>query len=511
LVVVTMSRMCRTLQAGISAAALTLAFSGSAVAADSPLIAAIKNQDHNAARALLKQPARASQAEPDGTTPLHYAAEAGDLQLVQMLLKAGAKPVANRYGTTPLELAAERGDAPVIDALLQGGADAKGANREGETYLMTAARSGSLEAMRMLLARGADPNAQEGWYGETALMWAASQNHAQAIKLLIEAGAKTDTAGKKMTFARKVSGQTTLPVGSMTALMYAARVGALDATKALIEGGAPLDTQDPDGTTAMVLAIINGHYELAAMLLEKGANPNVADSAGMGALYAAVDMHTLQFMHGRPRSKAPDQLSSLDMVKLLLAKNPDLEQKLKTPLLRRHNSTSTQSLGDGTTPLMRAAYTGDVEVMRLLLAKGADKNVRQKNGTTLLMLASGFGRRGDHNADAQEYEAGTPAELLAGVKLCVEELGLDPNAVNDQGDAALHVAHSGDIARYLVAHGARVDTKNKRGQTPLAIAFLRKDRSNRQLRPDVVVALRELDGGATPGEALKAASSEPQP
>ncbi len=504
--------MTRTLQAGITAAALTLAFSGSAAAADSPLIAAIKNQDHDAARALLKQPARASQVEIDGTTPLHYAAEAGDLQLVQMLLKAGAKPVANRYGTTPLELAAERGDAAVIDALLQAGADAKGANREGETYLMTAARSGSLESMRLLLTRGADPNAQEGWYGETALMWAASQNHADAVKLLIEAGAKTDTAGKKMTFARKVSGQTTLPVGSMTALMYAARVGALEATKALIAGGAPLDTQDPDGTTAMVLAIINAHYDVAAALLEAGANPNVADSAGMGALYAVIDMHTLQYMHGRPHAKASGQLKDIDLIKLLLAnKKTDIEQKLKTPLLRRHNSTSTQSLGDGTTPLLRAAATGDVEVMRLLLAKGANPKALQKNGTTILMLASGFGRRGDHNADAQEFEAGTPAELLAAVKLCIEELHIDPNAVNDQGDAALHVAHSGEIARYLVEHGARVDTKNKRGQTPLAIAFLRKDRSDRQLRPDVVAALKELDNGATPAEALKVTSTGPQP
>jgi ankyrin repeat protein len=507
----TMSRTRRSLQAGISAAALTLAFSGSAVAADTPLIAAIKNQDHNAARALLKQPARASEPEADGTTPLHYAAQAGDLQLVQMLLKAGAKPVANRYGTTPLELAAERGDAPIIDALLQAGADPKGANKEGETYLMTAARSGSLDAMRLLLTRGADPNAQEGWYGETALMWAAAQNHADAVKLLIEAGAKTDIAGKKMTFTRKVSGQTTLPVGSMTALMYAARVGALDATKALVEGGAPLDQQDPDGTTAMVLAIINAHYDVAAHLLEKGANPNVADSSGMAALYAAVDMHTLQFMHGRPHARPSGQLTEMDLIRRLLDKGADVNQKLKTPLLRRHNSTSTQSLGDGTTPLMRAAFTGDVEVMRMLLAKGADKDLRQKNGTTLLMLASGFGRRGDHNADAQEFEAGTPAELLAAVKMCVEELGIDPNAVNDQGDAALHVAHSGDIARYLVAHGARVDTKNKRGQTPLAIAVLRKDRSDRQLRPDVVAALKELDNGATPAEALKVTSSGPQP
>ena len=111
------------------------------------------------------------------------------------------------------------------------------------------------------------------------------------------------------------------------------------------------------------------------------------------------------------------------------------------------------------------------------------------------MLASGFGRRGDHNADALEFERGTPEELLRAVKLCVDELELDPSAANDQGDTALHVAHSADIVRYLAAHGARLDAKNKRGQTPLAIALLRIDRSNRQLRPETVAALKELDGG----------------
>jgi ankyrin repeat protein len=129
----------------------------------------------------------------------------------------------------------------------------------------------------------------------------------------------------------------------------------------------------------------------------------------------------------------------------------------------------------------------------------------------MLMLASGFGREAITTPTRSSTRRGTPAELLAAVTVCVEELHIDPNAVNDQGDAALHVAHSGDIARYLVAHGARVDTKNKRGQTPLAIAFLRKDRSDRQLRPDVVAALRELDNGATPAEALKVTNSGPQP
>jgi ankyrin repeat protein len=470
-------------------------------------VSAIKQQDRRTALALIRQRTLVKQAEPDGTTPLHWAAEAGDLELVTALLRAGATNAANRYGTTPLELAAENGDPKVVDALLQAGADAKSASPEGETLLMTASRTGNLETMRLLLARGADPNAQERWFGETALMWSAAQNHADAVRMLLEAGAKVDLAGKKMEFARKVGGQTTLPVGAMTPLMYAVRSGAYAAAQALVEGGAKLDAQDPDGTTATILAIINGHYDVAAMLVEKGANPNIADSAGMAALYAAVDMHTLPFMHGRPYPKPSGRLGVEDMVKVLLAHGADLNQKLKSPLLRRHNSTSTQSLGEGTTPLLRAAASGDVALMHLLLKAGADPAAKQKNGTTMLMLASGFGRRGDHNADALEYEKGTPAELLAAVKVCVEELHLDPNIANDQGDTALHVAHSGDIVKYLAAHGARLDAKNKREQTPLSIALSRTDRSNRQLRPDVVAALKDL---GAPGEPPKSATAAQQ-
>ena len=491
--------MCRWCSAGLVLALLAGAVQ--TAHAESALVSAIKKQDRRAALALIRQRTLVKQAEPDGTTPLHWAVEVGDVELVTALLRAGATNAANRYGSTPLELAAENGNPKVVDALLQGGADAKAASPEGETVLMTASRTGNLETMRMLLAHGADPNAQERWFGETALMWAASQNHAEAVRMLLEAGAKPDLAGKKMEFPRKVGGQTTLPVGAMTPLMYAARSGALESARAIVDGGAKLDAQDPDGTTATILAIINGHYDVAAMLVEKGANPNVADSAGMAALYAAVDMHTLPFMHGRPYPKPSGKLGVEDMVNVLLAHGADTKQKLKSPLLRRHNSTSTQSLGEGTTPLLRAAASGDVALMHVLLKAGADPTAKQKNGTTMLMLASGFGRRGDHNADALEYEKGTPAELLAAVKVCVEELHLDPNIANDQGDTALHVAHSGDIVKYLASHGARLDAKNKRDQTPLTIALSRIDRSNRQLRPDVVATLKDL---GAPGEPPKA-------
>jgi ankyrin repeat protein len=193
-------------------------------------------------------------------------------------------------------------------------------------------------------------------------------------------------------------------------------------------------------------------------------------------------------------------------VKVLLDHKADPNQRLKTATLRRHNSAGIQSLGEGTTPLMRAAYTGDVALMRVLLDGGADPKLTQKNGTTMVMLAAGFGRRGDHNADSQEFERGTPEELLRALTLCVE-LGLDVSTANDQGDTALHVAAGAAIVRYLVEHGARLDAKNKRNHTPLDAALARKDKSDRQLRPDAVAALRELGGETAASQSVSTAKS----
>lgn len=467
-------------------------------AADSTrLIDAIKSGNRSAIRVLAKQAQLVNVREPDGTTPLHWAARADDLETVRLLLGAGADAqAANRYGVTPLALAAVNGNPAVISALIEAGADVNAALPEGETVLMTASRTGKPEALALLLDRGADVNVQESWLGETALMWAAAENHAEAVRVLLAHGAKPDVHSYVTSYKRRVQGQTILPRGGFTALMYAARENAADAARVLVENGADANQGDPDGVTALLLAIINAHYDLAAMLIEKGAGVDIADTTGMTPLYAAVDMNTLQFMHGRPTSRPSGRSTPVDLVKLLLGRGAKPDLALKAPTLQRHNNAPNQSLGEGTTPLMRAAKSGDVTMMRLLLTSGADPQLKQKNQNTLLMLAAGFGRKFNQNADAQEYEVGTEAELLEAVKVCVE-LGLDVNATNVAGETAMHMAAGESIVRYLASHGAKLDVKNDQGRTPLDVAILRKDGSGRQLLPGTVTAFRELGAAAT--------------
>jgi ankyrin repeat protein len=479
-------------------------------AAEPPrLIDAIKSGNRTAIRSLVKQPGVVTAREADGTTPLHWAVRVDDLDTVRLLIGAGADAQAgNRYGVTPLALAAVNGNPSIVEALLKAGADANASLPEGETALMTAARTGRPEALAMLLDHGADVNAQESWLGETALMWAAAQNHADAVKVLLAHGAKPDVHSNATSYKRRVQGQTVLPRGGFTALMYAARENALDAAKVLIDGGAGLDQGDPDGVTPLLLAIINAHYDMAALLVEKGAGVNVADSTGMTPLYAAVDMNTLQFMHGRPTSRPSGRLLPVDVVKVLLARGAKPDLALKTPTLQRHNNAPNQNLGEGTTPLMRAAKSGDVTMMKLLLAGGANPKLTQKNENTLLMLAAGFGRKFNQNADAQEYEVGSEADLLEAVTLCVS-LGLDVNAVNAAGETAMHMAAGESIVRYLAAHGAQLDVKNKQGRTPLDVAILRKDGSGRQLLPGTVTAFRELGAAATLDAAARPPIEQP--
>jgi ankyrin repeat protein len=442
---------------------------------DTRLIDAVKSGNAEAVRALLKNRALVNTPEPDGTTPLQWAVRADDLPIVQALLTAGANAKApNRYGVTPLELAATNGNPAMIAALLKAGADTTAIKPGGQTILMTAARTGNPDVVRILLEHGGvDVNARETSYGETALMWAAAENHPAAAKLLIEHGAEVDARSTKLNYPKDRFGLegviTILPHGSWTPLMYAARQGSLGAARVLADMGADLNLTDPDGTTALVLAIINSHYDTAALLVVKGADPNLADSTGMSPLYAAVDMNTLGEVYGRPPGqRISGDTTALDLMKLLLQHHAKPNAQLRSPTLYRAHTPGEPTLGEGATPLMRAAKNGDAAAMRLLVENGADPALAQKNHTTALMMAAGFGR--GLGVFASDYA--TEAQMIEGLKVLLDR-HVDVNAVNDNGQAALHFAalSSDATVKLLAEHGAQLDIKDKQGRTPLDFAL----------------------------------------
>jgi ankyrin repeat protein len=374
---------------------------------------------------------------------------------------------------TPLHLAAVNGNVAVMRDLLDAGADANAVLREGETVLMTAARTGTAESLTLLLDRGAKVDARDRWYGESALMWAAAQNHGDAVSVLIARGAPVDSRSTLQNIANRRAGQNILSLGNWTPLMYAARENALDSGNALVKAGANLNLVDPDGANALVIAIINAHYEFAAMLLDAGADPNIVDTeAGMGALYAAVDMHRLAVGHGRPNPKPVGLMSAVDLVKKLLEKGADPNRRLKKAILQRHHTAGDATLAEGATPFLRASKSGDIEMMRALVAGGADAKLTMPNGSNALMYAAGLGWRNGSPA-APSYDQGTDEEAVEALRFLLG-LDFDINGTNDAGDTALHAAISGRgseaIIAFLVAQGANPEAKNKRGQTPLSLA-----------------------------------------
>jgi uncharacterized protein len=496
---------------------LTLQLSASA--AGPTLVEAVKRGDANAVRALLRQRVDVNVPEADGMTALHWAVQGNDPAMVRALLDARANvKAASRYGIQPLTLAATNGSASIINLLLKAGADPNTTTEAGEPVLMTASRTGNLDTIRQLIERGADVNARERWLGETALMWAAAENHEAAVRALAAAGAdinarSTTLEPPVLEFPRSGGPNSPFPRGGWTALMFAARQGSIDAARALAELRADLDAvalpqtdiplkpedlrnvEQGIGTTALVFAIINSHYDLAAMLLEKGAKPNVADASGFAALYAAVDMNSLQWVQGRPAPILRDRLDAVDLVKVLLDKGADPNARLKSrPLKRHHDAGSTMNFGEGATPLLRAARTGDVAVMKLLLDAGADPFATLPDKTTSLMIASGLGYGGLRGEGIRIVVPTVDSAVEAAALLL--DRGVDPDAFNTAGNTALHGAvNRGDaVVKLLASRGASLGIKNKAGFTPLDQAMGRGGRGGRGgvVRESTAALLRQL-------------------
>ena len=238
--------------------ALLSALTFAARGAELRLIDVVKAGNREAVGALLKAPTAAAAVnapEADGTTALHWAVRADELDIARLLVGAGANAnAANRYGLTPLSLAAANANAAMVKLLLEAGADAKATIRQGETILMAAARTGNPEAVALILSHGADVHAREQTLGENALMWAAAENHPEVVKLLVARGADVNARSSNIAWPKDRFGLegvlTILPHGRWTPLMYAARQGSLGAARTLVDAGASLNLVDPDGTTA---------------------------------------------------------------------------------------------------------------------------------------------------------------------------------------------------------------------------------------------------------------------
>jgi len=489
-----------------------------------PVVAAVKRGDHAAVESLLRDRAEVNRPQADGTTALHWAVQNNDLELVTMLLRAGADVTArNRYGLRPIALAAINGSAPAIDALLKAGADPNTTTEAGEPVLMTTARSGSVDGVKQLLAAGAHVNAREAWFGETALMWAAAENHGDVVRALVAGGAEVNARSTVLDppvleFPRSGGPNSPFPRGGWTPLMYAARQGAIDAGRALVDLHAdvnavalpqtdvPLKPEDREafahgvGTTALVYAIINVHYDFAALLLEHGADPNISDIAGMGALYAAVDMASLQWTQGRPAPILLDRLDGADLVRLILAKGANPNARLtRAPLKRHHDAGTTLNFGPGATPLMRAARTNDLAVMRMLLDAGANPYATLPDGTTSLMVAAGLGY-GGLRGEGIRIVIPTEDGAVEAVKMLLDR-GVDINAQNAAGNTALHgaVGRGDTVVKFLASRGAYLEAKNVAGFTALDLALGAGGRGGRPgtVRESTAALLRQLIAQST--------------
>ncbi len=479
-------------------------------AADSRVVDAVKNHDKDAVRALLKEHVDVNAPEADGTTALHWAAHANDIESVQLLLKAGANAkTANRYGVTPLSEAATHGSAALVEALLKAGADVNTLTTEkGETVLMTAARAGNVDAVRVLLEHGADANAKENFRGQTALMWAAAENHPEVIKLLLAHGAdpKVRSSDRDTTPPKLMAGTPAAPIsrGGLTALIFAARQGGIESAKTLIDAGADINQGDADANTPLLIAILNNHDELSLMLIDKGADVNAVNKDGRSPIFAAVDAHDVDWSD-RPLVKETDKVSSLDVIKALIDHKANVNAQLTSVSIikKAAQDSADRTLAVGATAFMRAARSGDVEVMKLLLDHGADPKLANKDGVTALSVAAGMGY-----TDANR---GTEPQALEAVKLCVS-LGLDVNAPTDKGETPMHGAArrgANSIIQYLYDNGAKINPANKTGLTPYDLAMGKGGgAAARQPPKEATAALIQKLGGSAGQEVTTLASAK---
>src|SRR5262245_52188570 len=440
---------------------LALLSAQSLAAASSDIADAAMNRNRNAVRSLLQKKADVNAPQVDGTTALHWAVRADDLETVDLLIRAGANvSAANREGVTPMQLAAINGTAPMIEKLIKAGVDPNASlSKFGDTALMLAARTGKTNAVKVLADNGAKVNAVETWGGTTPLMWAVAERHLETVKLLIAHGADVNARSYFVPSAhgRGFEGATPAPPnpkqaveelagGWLTPLMFAAREGDLEIARTLVAAGADLNAIAGDGKDALGLAIFNGQYELASFLIDNKVNVNHADAQRFTPLFWAVDRRNMELgTNGFPWTVTTDPLP---LIKKLLDAGADPNALVNnTPRGRNRNASPRIVFASA---LHRAAFAGDLELCKLLLSYGADPHAVSSDRESMLEAAAGLALIPGYQVNHPNAERVELAKLLVG-------LGEDVNWADAYGITPLmSAANLGNTAlvQYLVDQGA---------------------------------------------------------
>jgi len=474
--------------------AVWLTAAGVAAAAEPPIVQAVRNQDAGRLQSLLGQRADVNQRADDGSTALLWAAQANDAAMARLLIRAGANAnLANDFRVTPLSLACTNGNAALVGALLEAGADPNTPIATGETPIMTCARSGAEDAIPLLVARGANANAKEPSQNQTALMWAAAERHPGVVKSLIASGADLNASTRK----------------GFTALHFAARENDLETTRLLLAAGVNVNVRSqPEaaevarsvevrgsgrsaagagagsrggpagpayqatlsaGATPLLVATMRGHVALAMFLLDRGADPNVAD-AGLTPLHWAAGrweggVSNPVYGFSDAMSGIQSRTAKLQLINALLAHgaNPNARMTRRPPNF--FGLSGGYEDAPGATPFLLASAASDVEVMRILLAAGADPSLATDTKATPVMAAAGL-NKGIGEDDVTEEQA------LAAVKLLFE-LGADARGNTTNNENALFAAGYRGwnvLLELLIGKGADVNAVSKAGVTPYLAA-----------------------------------------
>lgn len=455
--------MKRVKRLGALVASLLLISSATGFAEETSLADAVEAKDTDLISNLLASDIDVDTPQIDGMTALLWATYYDDWNLGKQLLQAGADASAeNNYGIHPLHLACLNGNAQFTQALIKHGANPNSTVYGNETALMTASRTGDVATVEVLIDAGAEVNAR-GRNDQTAAMWAASEGHVEVIKTLLDANADI---------------RTPLESSGFTPFFFAVREGHTELVQFFLDNGQDVnEAMRPErtggkrpktNTSALILAIENGHYDLAVDLLGAGADPN-DDRTGY------TPLHTLTWIRkpdigesadGDPAPEGSGRRNSIQFIRELVKAGADVNKQLT----RGRKAGGAHFGMVGVTPFFLAADRADLEYMKLLVELGADPLIPNEDGTTPLMVAAGIG------SAAPEEEAGNEAECLAAVKYLVEEHGADVNTVDDRGETAMHGAAYKNIPAvvfYLAENGADIELWNKNNKlerTPLLIA-----------------------------------------